>query len=190
MAITDPYATVEQYRGTIRSTLKENDPRLTLALQSASRDIDKLCCQFFSMDDDPVMREFRNVNGTKVYLDAPLAAMPTSISVSTDGENYEVVTDYELLPVNASLGPEPGPYWDIELSEPAVHVRVTGEWGWPEIPSPITQCTIYRAQFILGDGLPAVSRSSGRSSTIEVSPEIQVMFDDMIERYISYRGIF
>lgn len=51
MAVTDPYATVTEYRELANVKNSDNDLLISVALNAASRYIDKICKRFFSVDD-------------------------------------------------------------------------------------------------------------------------------------------
>ncbi|HSW94542.1 MAG TPA: hypothetical protein VLI88_00110, partial [Patescibacteria group bacterium] len=141
-AITDPYATPQQYRAVVSKSDDGDDGEIAADLLAVSRYLDRCLGTFFTKDAVAVARVFtipgslRRPYGTMplgwaetenpyvyggysrtINID-DLAAAPTSIILDTDRDGLFddtpwASTDYELWPLNAARGPEPKPYTTI-----------------------------------------------------------------------------
>lgn len=155
MALSDAYATKEQYRAQAGKQSSDDDVTIEQQLLAISRYIDVLCRRKlgFGRDgtvagDDEVTRTYVMGRGTVLDIHDHV-----SVSAVAIGNHYSGVYDaalattaYVLLPRNAPTGPEPEPYRQIEFlssvpGEDAL-VRVTGIGGWPAVPAAIVSATV------------------------------------------------
>lgn len=196
MALADPYALPAEYRNVIQKTGGEDDVQLLADLTAISRLIDYKLNRCFNHDDDedgvarvyyprtrpsgsrPVgWAESENPwrwGGAARELEIDdLSAAPISITIDEQrtgsfvGLTPLAVTDYELRPLNAAVGPEARPYTSIYIPEwstqsggfPAqARVEIVGVWGWPAVPEAIKAATI-QLTGILRIETPRASRS-------------------------------
>jgi hypothetical protein len=131
---------------------------LTLALDSASAQIDAYCGRGFNIDGSVVARSYAATAAAGVDID-PVATL-TGVVVETDDNDdgtYEttwtVGTDYRLEPANAAALGVP---WTRLVATGSKQfpksnryfpgVRVTAKYGWPGAPpAPIKQATLLLA---------------------------------------------
>lgn len=223
MAITDAYATVEDYRAVAGLTDVGDDPSITRTLMLASRHLDRELGRFFTKDASAVARTFapppagRDASaGWEAPLfptTYPLLAQPrlfdiddlvsvTSVVIDTNVDDTFATTltsaDYELLPRNAALGSEPGPYrqlrlteWGAQVTFPArARVRITGVWGWPAVPEAIRAATIEIARLWLLQTPRATQRVDEVGTSIATSRAAQSIVDKVPDRYRRVRMVF
>jgi hypothetical protein len=128
---------------------------LTLAVETASRSVDRACNRQFGSLDEPQPRYY-----TAVYeRDRRRWVIPTDDFATTQGLTVEVVgpqydaliTDYLPAPVNAVVN---GSVWTnlvIGSGAPTVPnasengVRITAKWGWTEVPAAVKLATLIQA---------------------------------------------
>lgn len=141
-----------------------------VAINSASRAIDRFCNRKFWIDANVVARTFEPQD--LYFLDLnfhPYADIATStgLIIKTDSggdgtfETTWLTSDYELLPYNAAYeAPEAEPYtqiravgaqtWPLLIATALTRrdrVQITAKWGWPAVPDSVTQaCLILAAR--------------------------------------------
>jgi hypothetical protein len=172
--ITDSYGTPEDYRAILNRKSDLDDAQIAIDLALMSRVIDRRTGRHFTADAEPVARTFYPkgpkrfggrsrrdwaesenpfaYGGIARTLELPdLAEDPESIKIDTDGdgsfddETALAATDYQLMPLNAALDPEPRPYTSILIPQWSTAggftlgrmVEVTARWGWPAVPPAI-----------------------------------------------------
>lgn len=142
MAVTDPYATPQQYRAIVSKSDTGDDGEIAADILAVSRYVDRCLGRFFTKDAAAVTRVFtlphslRNRSATVPYGWAEsenpyvgsgwsrsievddMAAAPTSVILDLDRDGLFddaawALTDYELWPLNAAKGPEPRPYTSL-----------------------------------------------------------------------------
>lgn len=127
------------------------DADLTVALEAASRAIDELTNRRFWKDSAEATRYFDPEDWETCLLDDVVDV--TTFKVDYDGDGtfeqiWALNTDYVLEPLNADKDDRPF-VWAVRhprgryrfpTSYPRT-VEVTGIFGWPEIPPPITSAT-------------------------------------------------
>lgn len=157
MAMTNPYATLNQVKASARITDNVDDDLLELAIEAASREIDQACERVF----------YNAGTATRIYAaqDAYVTQIDDLISIEhlksdPEGDGVYSITwsasDYVLEPLNGIAGGIPQPYtrirardtylFPMEEGEPLVEVR--GVWGWSAVPTAIEQATVILASRI------------------------------------------
>ena len=158
MPITNGYATLNQIKAALRIVDAIDDTLLEMAIESASRLIDGhtgrtfysggTATRVFAADNDFVC-QIDDLQNDDIVLET---------AENADGifDTTWSTTDYQLEPLNKTLDGQGwvftriravGDYlWPVYGQEALV--RVTGAWGWPEVPNPITQATIIQASRI------------------------------------------
>jgi hypothetical protein len=123
------------------------------SIEAASRGIDNFCKTQFWQTAAGTTRRFDSCDGYRLRIGDATAV--TQVATDDDGDGtFETVwasTDWQLLPLNPSAGPEQQPYTELRaigsLRFPLIAsatsrqglVQVTGTWGWPAIPSPVEE---------------------------------------------------
>jgi hypothetical protein len=131
---------------------------LTLALDSATGQIDAWCDRVFTADSVATTRDY--VIDQTGYLDVEPISTTTGLIVQTDDNNdgtfettWTINTDFRLEPINAAAYGEPwtrlvalGTRWFPKLNyRPGV--RVTAKFGWPggTAPAPVKHACLIQA---------------------------------------------
>lgn len=189
MAISDLYATVAEYRASIRKNDSADDPTLAAHLNACSRVFERETGQFFTKDAAAVVRLFRPKYSDMLFLDyegnCPGIASTAGleIKVDTDGdasfadETAWASTDYELLPRQAALGPEAKPYDRIKTLTsgsnsfiPGGLVQVTAIFGWPSVPAAVKADVIELCGIWRGENPRATGRMNELDEVLASSP--------------------
>lgn len=171
---------------------------LGVAIASASRQIDQHCRDRFWLDDTPSARLFRATDPYQLFLPAYATTAGMVVELDRDGDGTFETTwahgiDFQATPFN----PEPGwPYRGIEAIGAALptaylygssswpnssapygyagiwpgraRVRVTAQWGWPEVPAQVEQaCAIlatdhYKSKDVTDGASGPAGASTGR----------------------------
>lgn len=157
MAATD-YATLAALKAqlTIDPTDSSRDDALTMALDAASRAIDRATGRRFWLDAAPTARVRALLRNTVTDEDGDHLLIPDIGSL--DGLTVEVGRAGAWSDITASVDPEPpealdsggsitslllvGSRWPAGGGQRA---RITARWGWPAVPPDITQATLIQA---------------------------------------------
>lgn len=169
MASGTAYADIADYKAALAIEGTDSDARITSALIAASRLLDQRLGRYFGRNATDAVRVYDAPVGQLLRID-DLARPPTAVMADTDAEgtSSETVTDYRVEPQNAPSQPEPEPFTHIWfVNRPAHRVRVTGTFGWPEVPAAISEATIQIAALILMDG----PRATGTRTTLAGASE-------------------
>lgn len=181
-AVTDAYATPDEYRTAVGKSDAGDDQALAADLKAISRWLDRKLNRFFTRDAADVPRTFyarssmsygqlgggRPVDWAEtenpflwggyarwLYIDDVVSVTSVIIDLNNNGlfEDAPLTsTNYELWPTNAALGPEPAPYTAIFIP------NYSTQFGFP---------TGHRIQVTGRWGWPAVPPAIARA-TIEL----------------------
>lgn len=100
--------------------------------------------------------------------------------------------DYQLLPLNAPLGPEPQPYTAIFIPTWSSTVGgfvtgratwVTGKFGWPAVPAAIHSATIQLAAILRLESPRATSRINELQQVVSTSKVAQDIINELLSVY-------
>lgn len=199
MALSDPYATAEEYRAAISPDKDEaQDDQITEDLTAISRYIDGKCGQYFGKDAAPVLLTLDYdwrwsadpSTGLWMRSDNTRPALPPFVSVASvtfEGYSPILAADIELLPLDAPLMPEPHPYTAIG------RLNRTGWYngravlsivrGWPEVPAAIKRGTIQMAALLRLESPRATRRIPEMGETIETSPSASAILWRIVDSY-------
>lgn len=148
-------ATVKRRLG-LPASDTDDDAAIDDAITSVSRDIDEHCSQHFYQVTEPRFFAPRFTNLLRFGDFNTLADDPTEVATDDDGDGTFAVWDsdeYQLLckddTPNRKAGPEERPFTslvtlgrNLPIAQPGAfrqfRVRITGPWGWPEIPANVT----------------------------------------------------
>lgn len=125
------------------------DDDLNLGLNSATKVVDSMCGRSFLADEDAtVVRLYEPRRDDWLELDdlIELTSIESSLVGATDWVTWDDV-DFDLLPLNAELDNEP--FTELRLPQFSVRrpltgqrqVRVTGKFGWSDVPDVVKQAT-------------------------------------------------
>lgn len=162
MALGDPYATLSELKDYLKLTsTTEYDDRLTDALMTASREVERYCNRQFNKVTSATARVY--VPDTRVRCDIDDLYDTSGLVIKTDESGdgvYETTWtpgDYELYPLNGIVDGQPGwPYsklrsgsrwFPINCYGARATIQVTALWGWLSVPAPVKQaCLILAAE--------------------------------------------
>lgn len=189
MALSDPYANVQRFRAQTGAQGSVNDEVLESQLKHASWLIDQESgfetfnkgTAVGARDVFPIGDEYGNAQ--PVLIVPPIASTDDlEIIVDTDGDGDfadETVIDsddYELLPLDAALRPQPAPWTEIRLHSYATYsatwvigsrVRIYAIWGWPSVPEAVVNLCVELTKLLRGEGIFATNRISEMGGTEE-----------------------
>lgn len=159
MALGDSYATTAELKSRLDITDSTDDTRLTEALSSASRGIEKFCGRQFNKATSASARVY--YPRAACWTDVDDFHTTTGLVVATDdGDDgtYETTwstSDYQLEPLNGTVDGETGwPYSTIRgvgsrnfpTTSHRAPVQVTAQWGWNAVPSAVKEATLVLAE--------------------------------------------
>lgn len=175
-----------------------------MVINSASRAIDDFCHRRFWLDPEPVARTFIPDSLIKVDLETDLGStdgLVVSTDPSGDG-SFDIVwasTDFQLLPQNAPFAsPEAKPWdtlravgtktfpwlvntWLTRLDR----VQVSARWGWPAVPSAVTQaCLIKAARLYHRKDSPQGVAGFGEFGVVRISPKDDPDLCLLLQNYV------
>lgn len=156
--MTVNYATLAQVKATMSITDQIDDTILGVALDSASRWVDGWCDRSFQPAGTAITsRDYTPVDTFGViYIDDCVEVTEVRIDDDLDRTFSKVLLpqDYLLEPVNevryglrlpyTKLRTYEDGYWPVFRGQPTV--RVTGRFGWPEVPTAVREATIMQTQ--------------------------------------------
>lgn len=170
----------------------QDEVQMELALESASRAVDRTCGRQFGAVAQPVARVYTP------RFDAALQATVVDCDdlMVSDGLLIEIGDDFDqevsgtLGPVNAPADGRPwtwiaGPF---PLGKPN-SVRVTALWGWGAVPDTVKQATLLQASRILArrDSPYGVAGSPDAGSEVRllarVDPDVAVLLRHYTRRW-------
>jgi hypothetical protein len=153
MAITQGYATLTDVKNALRITDAIDDSLLETAIESASRMIDGFTARTF-YNAGTAVRDFAATDSINLIIDDAISVSEVK-ATDEKGGSYTIFAadDYQLEPVNSRSDGLYFPFTGIRavntyawpvVDEQAL-VRVTGVWGWAQIPTAIKQATIIQS---------------------------------------------
>jgi hypothetical protein len=165
MALGDLYATSDQLKDYIGQAAADstNNSRITDALTSSSRSIEKYCHRQFNLASSATARVFYPDSSKFTFVDDFATTVGLVIKTDTNGDGTFETTwaaaDYQLEPLNGVVDGETGwPYWKIRAvgsnsfpcvtSSQLAPLQVTASWGWAAVPADVKQsCLILGSSY-------------------------------------------
>ena len=155
MAVTNGYCSLADVKAALRIQDTVDDALIENSINSASRMIDQYCNRYFYSGTAGEVRYYQANDGFTCWIDDAQTITEVK-TASVDPTIYDTtweISDYQVLPINrvANGGYYPitalsatdnylFPVWaDIAL------VKVTGTYGWPNVPEPIKFAAIIQA---------------------------------------------
>jgi hypothetical protein len=155
MGWAPPYATAAELAHFMGDAVATDDAELTLAIETASRSVDRITGRQFGSLDAPESRQYSARYDTyrrRWIIDTDDFATTDAMAVETIGSQYDSLIESWLpAPVNAVVD---GKVWTqlvIDSGSAVVPtaaeggVRVTATWGWPQVPQTIKLATLIQA---------------------------------------------
>lgn len=198
MAITNGYASLNQIKAALRITDAVDDALLEMAVESASRMIDGYSERYF-YSGGTATRYFYTEDPYVVQTDDFRTL--TSLKTSSDADGvYDITwaaTDYQLEPMNDFHGGLPWPYTRIRAvgdytfpTTPENTVEVVASYGWPNVPTAITQATVIQASRIFKRlDSPLGVAGFGDVGVMRVSSSLDPDVRMLVDPYRRMRGI-
>jgi hypothetical protein len=161
MAIGDPYATRAQLKARvgIATSNTGEDTNLDLALSTAAYGIEQATDRQFNLAGTVTARHYEPDSTTEVSTADIATTVGLVVEVDTSADGTYATTwaasDYELRPLDGIVSGQLGwPYWRIcavgNYLFPSIWrrapVRVTANWGWASVPTPIQTATLILAE--------------------------------------------
>lgn len=149
--LSNCYLELEELRQALQQSGTYADPTFQRALRAASRAIDNLCERRFYLDADAnQVRYYTPASSTLLMVDDVETITSVQVDRGGDGTFEETLTantQYLAEPLNAATDGkpftrlEPHPASGVTFPTLPRSVKVTGRFGWPEVPSEIIQAT-------------------------------------------------
>ena len=200
MAITNGYATLTEVKNALRITDNVDDTMLELAIESASRAIDSYCNRVF-YNAGTAARYFAAENELVCEVDD---LRGTAITLQTDKNANGAldltwtVSDYQLEPLNGYSNGQTWPYTRIRaaldylfpVTNELALVKVTGNWGWPSVPTAIKYaCVLQSQRFFKRYDSPTGVLAFGDMGGIRVSTQLDPDVRQSIDAYRKMDGV-
>lgn len=202
MAWAPDYATAAELRSWVtRSAVTTDDDQLALAVTDASRIVDQFCNRQFGKVDSATARVWtaewdRRRRQWLIDVDDIWSVSDLTIMVDDDDDQVfdQEITDYRLWPIQ----PEPGRPWTrilvktdstVQPSCAEGAVRVTANYGWAAVPTPIKTATLIEGARIF---MRRVA-SFGIAGSPETGSELRLLRDvdvDAQKALVPYRRVW
>lgn len=140
-----PYVTLADFKDTVQIPDAATDDDVSVALDAASRAVEQVTQRRFWQDAAAVQRSFTATTSRLVFID-DIARID---EVAVDGT---VIGEYIAQPLNAAADGEPWRWLEspgYRFAGGAGKVKVTGLFGWPEIPPQVPQIVTIVASRLL-----------------------------------------
>jgi hypothetical protein len=196
MALGDPYATLDDlksYLGMQEDTRFETSQQT--ALESVSDEIEQYCNRQFNKATVATAREFPIFYAGYVDVDDFWNTTDLVIESGPPYAGNYGPTDFDLYPLNGVVDGQAGwPYSKIKALPtgspvrfvPGSRLRITAQWGWAAVPSPIKQaCLIMSAATFQSKDAPFGVVGSDQWGSIRVRDN--QLAKDKLDRYVSSR---
>lgn len=162
MAISNGYLTLSEARGYMLPSGGDtnDDTRIEIAVEAASRAIDDFCRRRFYTSSDT--RYYTASRNDLLYVDDLVSVTTLKTDAGSDGafETTWDSSDYLLKPFNANT--DGRPYTQIASAAggrafPTVDrgVEIVGSFGWPSVPTAVKQACALQAHRLFKRGTEA-----------------------------------
>lgn len=158
MALGDAYATAEELEAEFRIDDAVDSAHTDLAVRAASSWVTAYCARDFNKTTAATARTFSYGGGESVWVDDfhTVTGLLVATDDAADGSFATAWTtdDYELAPLNGIVAGQSGwPYTRLRSVGSRIFpayrdralVRVTAQWGWPEVPPAVKKATLIQA---------------------------------------------
>lgn len=131
----------------------------------------------------------------ELYIDELVSV--SSVQTDEDGDGtvdttWTKDTDYQLMPLNAAVGPEARPYTALYIPDwttqrlrwpPGRLITITGVWGWPAVPPAIKRATIQLAAILRIESPRATSQVNDIGAVVGTSFAAQSIVQSLVRNY-------
>lgn len=192
-ALLDPYANITDYHAAVIKSDASHDLDIDADLNAVSRYIDSKVGRFFGQVTVPEARTYEGSGIRRLWTDDIVSLTKVAIDENLNGQFDTVLapTDYQLIPLNAPMGPESNPYTGLQLVwwgsrfifPPISQVRVTGIFGWPAVPVPVKRGCIQLTAILRLETPRARREMMAADMILQTSPQAQFIIQDLIDQY-------
>lgn len=201
MALGDGYITSAQLKGYIGQSPSDttDDTRISDAINSASRSIEKFCHRQFNAAGVVSARVYYPDGYCLTAVDDFSTTSGLVVKTDEDGDGtYETTwtlnTDVQLEPLNGVVDGETGwPFWQLRtvgakrfpcvLADSIAPLQVTANWGWTAVPASVKQaCLILASNYFRLAGAPFGVAGYDQFGPIRVKAMPQVM--ELLNPYV------
>lgn len=158
MTITNGLCTLAQLKVALRVADTTDDTALELAINAASRQIEKHCGRNFTQDATVSARVFAAERCFRVEVDDISTATGLIVKTGVVPGTFDTTwttADYQLEPLNGRRNAQAWPYTSLAAisglmfpTGPVALVQVTAKWGWAAIPDDVTQAAVFQAEYL------------------------------------------
>jgi len=199
LAITNGYATLAQVKAALRISDSVDDTLLEMAVESASRAIDGHAGRYF-YSSGTATRYYAADDSFIVQIDDVSSTALTLVTSSAGDGVFDTTfttVDYQLEPLNGKVDGLDVPFTRIRAVENFLFpveveqalVKLTAVFGWPSVPTPITQACIIQASRIFKRlDSPLGVLSFGDMGSIRVSRYLDPDVEQLVAPYRRLRG--
>lgn len=194
------YASSAQIKAALRITDSVDDSLINMAGSAASELIDGYCGRSFGAGS--AVRYFAADDAYILHVDDIASTDGLVIQTSDfDPPQWEVTwaaTDYQVEPLNGRVEGLPWAYtriravgdylWPFDFGE--VGVKITANWGWPSVPSAITQAAVIQACRIFKRLDSPLGVTYGELGALRVtSRHLDGDVAQLVAPYVRFRGV-
>lgn len=194
------YASSAQIKAALRITDSVDDSLINMAGSAASELIDGYCGRSFGAGS--AVRYFAADDAYMLHVDDIASTDGLVIQTSDfDPPQWEVTwatTDYQVEPLNGRVEGLPWAYtriravgnylWPFDFGE--VGVKITATWGWPSVPSAITQAAVIQSSRIFKRLDTPLGVTYGELGALRVSSRhLDGDVAQLVAPYVRHRGI-
>lgn len=208
MAVTDAYATAEEYRARVTKADPADDADVLEQLTAVSRLIDARCRRHFTKDATVQARLYDGTGSQKLYVNDIATATGLVVKCDLNGD-YDVVdsnetltidVDFWLGPDNAAFGSEPRPFYILEVVPTSTKlsvwpaqrraVQVTATYGWATPPNAIKEAVIAITREVRDLQEAGYSMNLQTiDAAIQSAPQASFILQDIVNRYGLQSGV-
>lgn len=197
---TTAYLELEQVKATFELTGQTYaDQDIAMAINAASRAVDDFCDRRFYLDSDAnQVRYYTPRDFDYLPIDDLTTFTGLAIDQSGDGsfsQTWTLNSDFVLEPLNAPAWGRPytAVRWDpvghnIFIPVYPRMARVTGQFGWPAVPTPVSEATMMLASRLLKRtreapfGVATVGIDGTGVRIAKVDPDVQSLLMPYVSR--------
>ena len=172
LSLGDPYATSDQLKGYLGMNTADNtdNPQITDALNSVSREIEKFCHRQFNDAGSATARVYYPDGYNRTCVDDFSTTTGLIIKSDSAGDGTYattwLATDVQCEPLNGVVDGETGwPFWKLRAvgnqafpcswAGSIAPLQVTARWGWTAVPAAVKQaCLILASETFRLKGAP------------------------------------
>lgn len=208
MAVTDAYATAEEYRARVTKADVADDADVLEQLTAVSRLIDARCRRFFTKDATVQARLYDGNGKSVIKVDDIATATGLIVKCDLNGdydvtdsnETLTIDVDFWLGPAAAVFGSEPRPYYWLEVVPTSTKlsvwpnqkraIQVTATYGWATPPGAIKEAVIAVTREIRDMQEAGYSLNLQTiDAAIQSAPQASFILQDIVNRYGLHSGV-